>query len=151
MEIKKLRELRGYLSYCGLDSQLNRLAGEFEQQECLAVFREQVPPELAQNSMLLLFRTGELCVYTSHSNWASWLRSRQQRLVLAFKSRDLRVFRLKIVTTPLLAPRAGRQVDKPLKPPPAAAKVVLKTSEGISDPALKASLERLARRLDKSS
>lgn len=150
MRIERLRRLKGYLAYCGSE-QLKRLAPEWETRRCGYAFREYCPPRVHENCRLLLFRNGELVIYTDQAHWATWLRNRQERLQRELCERGVVVERIRIVNCPRIDAGPRGRADAPPRPPADAARLVGKVSESISDAGLRSALERLSKRLHAAS
>jgi hypothetical protein len=147
MKINKLRQLRGYLGFCGLDNTLHQLASETETRRCQRIFQNLMPSHITDDCTLLLFRNQELCIYSAKPEWTSWLRNRQSRIKQQFQDEDAKVASIRIVTAPRSACGIAPEIDKPLAPPSIAPQVVEESARSIDDPALKNSMLRLAKRL----
>lgn len=143
------RQLRGYLAFCGLDGALDRLADDVANARARRAFHALVPEAVAEACELLLFRDGELCLYVHQGAWATWLRNRAERLVEGLREQRTGVSRLRVVVAPRGAAALERPVEKPVPPSADAPALVQKSAAMATDPDLKRSLDRLARRLAK--
>ncbi len=146
-ENSRPRQLRGYLALAGLDGAVERLADDVASVRARRAFQALVPPDVAAGCETLLFRDGELCLYVHQGAWASWLRGRSERLLTGLQARSAGVKRLRVVVAPRGAVNGRRPVDKPLPPSEEAPTLVRQSAEAVTNPALKASLGRLAQRL----
>lgn len=110
-------------------------------------WRARIPEPLASHVRPVRYAAGTLFVHVDTSAWASRLRHQQPALVSALKGvplfRDLVDFRFRVVPLEAPAPRAA------VKPTPSrlsakAAKTVADAARTVSNPDLRAALERLA-------
>ncbi|MFT5115273.1 MAG: hypothetical protein ACI8P9_004617 [Parasphingorhabdus sp.] len=146
-----MRQLRGYLAYCGLDQQLEKLADEEHWDLCEEKLLEAINPDMRDCHQIVLFRNGELIIMVDQPHWAAWLRARQTRILNELKESGARVRSLRIATTPSLIKPGKRPISKLTPPPTNAADIVDNAAESIADPDLKLSLQRLGKKLREKS
>ena len=147
MKINRLRALRGYMAYCGLNNKLDQLASSYDTKAIVSEFEKLVPEHISKNCTLLLFRSGELKIYTSSSQWASWLHNRKERISNQLNNKRFSVLNLQIHNSPGLQNFGQRETNKPDRPSNEAAGIVRNSAQTIENDPLKKSLQRLADRL----
>ena len=147
MKINRLRALRGYMAYSGLNNKLDQLASVYDTKAIVFEFEKLVPEHISKNCTLLLFRSGELKVYTSSSQWANWLHNRKERIFNHLNNKRFSILNLQIHNSPGLQNFGKRDTNKPDRPSKKAAGIVRNSAQNIEHDPLKKSLQRLAYRL----
>ena len=147
MKINKLRQVKGYLGFCGADASLQQLASELETRLAEKQLARMIPAELFQDCNVLLFKNRKLFIYSPKPECTSWLRNRQLRLCEQLRAAGIKIAEIRPITTPR-ACRAGVQKTMTSRSAPKnAARVVADGANCIENPELRASLMRLSERL----
>lgn len=104
----------------------------------------QLEPAASEHCKVAAWRDGQLILIVSDGQWATRLRYREKRLLKQLGAlaefTGLQRISFKVRPPATLAQSAGRQVSLS----PSAARSIQASAEGISDPQLRAALERLA-------
>ncbi|GJL81170.1 MAG: hypothetical protein DHS20C01_08040 [marine bacterium B5-7] len=141
------RQLKGYLALSGLEGALERIANDVPRLRAQAAFDTLVPDDIRLNCDLILFRDGDLNIYTPHPVWASWLRNRRERLIHGFREARVEIRSIRVLVAPRPEVGIREAPEKPQKPTQSAAHSVHMGASTVSNPDLANALERLAKRL----